>query len=137
MVKQPFLFIDKFILSFNFRQSNVLIQKERQNYIIACFVLVLPSNGNQNSTNIAYSDILMKRLRPTFQMIPHLNAQKLSVNTLVLQKLQLFAIMALPTKLLLNTLKRQLRRIQVWKWQKRRLRLPHHCLIFQLEDEGL
>ena len=108
-----------------YRISKVSTQKERQNYIIVCFVLVLPLNGNPSFTSIAFFDIFTGRSRLTFQMTHRSNVQKLSANTLVLQKQQLFAIMALLTKLSLSTSKRQLRKTQVWKWQKRRLRLQH------------
>ena len=117
------------------RPSKVLIQKERRSYIIVCFALVLPLSGNQSFISIAFFDIFMKRSKPIFQVIHHLDALKVSANTLVLQKPQLFAIMALLTKLSLSTSKKQLRKTQVWKWQKRRLRHQlHPCPIYQRED---
>ena len=122
-------------LSFNCRPSKVLTQKERQSYIIVCFALVLPLSGNQSSTNIAFFVISMRRSNPTSPTILRSNVLKLSANTLVLQKPQLCAIMALRTKLSLSTSKKQLKRTQVWKWQKRRLRhQPRHCPMYQPED---
>ena len=119
---------------FIYRILDVSIRKGQQNYIIVCFALVLPSNGSLSCISIAFFDTLMKRSRPTSRMIHPLNAQQISANTLVLRETPLFAIMASLTKSSLSTLKRQLKKIQVWKWQKRRLRrhLPH-LLIYQQE----
>ena len=125
-----------FIFIFLFcRASKVLTRKELQNYTIAYFALVLPLNGNLNFTSIASFGISMKRSKQTYPMNHPSNAPNRSANILVLPKPQLFATMALPTKLSPNTLKRQLKKIQAFaKWQKRRSRHPPPHPIFLQED---